>query len=323
MRSDPIFELQTAWRWREICGAFECSQAARVFYGPGEGQSLRSIAIDKFSDHYWITAWETKNELHNEKAISSIITFLKSKNALSAVLLFRPKGKVPGDPRILFGEPPSVPLVVNEHGASFLIRFLNVKHPGLFLDHLPLRLWLTKNSAGLRVLNTFSYTGSLSVAAGIGGATEVVSIDLSKTTSGWAKENWDLNKLSGSKGNFIAGDVFEWLPRSVRKSEKFDIIILDPPSFSRSKKTTFSTAKDLQTLHKMAIKLLAPQGFIITSINSEDISLAKFESDLAAAAKSLPSSFVIVEEIHLPSTFPTELGYPAERYLKGFILRAL
>src|SRR6202041_44691 len=142
------------------------------------------------------------------------------------------------------------------------------KHPGLFLDHAPLRAWLKENSKGLNVLNTFAYTGSLSVAAGVGGAKKVTTLDLSRPTLEWARENWELNRLAEKNSDFIFGDYFEWIPRLAKKNQLFDCVILDPPSFSRGKKGGFSTTKDLRTLHELALDCVAPEGVLVTSINS-------------------------------------------------------
>src|SRR5690606_24981460 len=153
----------------------------------------------------------------------------------------------------LFGEVPAGHFSVSEGGRSFLVQLQGVRHPGLFLDLAPLRDWLQARSQGWRVLNAFAYTGSLSVAAGRGGASHVTTIDLSRPTIRWAEENWRENVLPESSARFIAGDVFEWLPRLRREKAEYDCLILDPPSFSRGKKGSFSTAKDLRRLHELAI----------------------------------------------------------------------
>jgi 23S rRNA (cytosine1962-C5)-methyltransferase len=315
--------LNKAWAWRKRAGLFDDTEALRVFYGPGESaSSLVSLAIDKFGDHFWLTWWEPRGgEKMDEEIRAAVNQFLIEKGAKSAVLLHRPFRGTPETPTAFFGEVPKEPFAVTEYGAKFLIRMCDNRHPGLFLDHAPLRRWLRDRSKGLRVLNTFSYTGSLSVAAGLGGASEVVSVDLSKPTSEWAEANWKANGLSDAHARFIAGDIFEWWGR-LKKNGPFDIVILDPPSFSRGKKGAFSVVRDFERLHSAALSVLAPGGWLVTSSNSEELTWAAYETKLRAATATQNLKLNVVSLIGLPESFPTQLGRPDDRYLKGFIAMA-
>jgi 23S rRNA (cytosine1962-C5)-methyltransferase len=312
-----LSELEAAWKLREKLDVFSKSEAVRIFHGPGEGTGpLADISIDRFGDHYWITEWTKCSELEK------IGKFLEAHGARSAVHLFRPAKGLPQNPIVLFGEPPKKKFPVREGDISYLIQLTGTKHPGLFLDHAPLREWLKENSRGLTVLNTFAYTGSLSVAAGVGGAKKVTTLDLSKPTLEWARENWDLNRLSAKSADFIFGDYFEWIPRLAKKAQLFDCVILDPPSFSRGKKGGFSTAKDLIKLHELAFEVLAPGGILITSINSANISRKKYYWEVHTAAKTGKREIKILHEIELPQTFPTRTASEETRYLKGWILKS-
>lgn len=321
-------DLKHAWNWRISRGLLEKFKNLRVFHGPGEGSGgFERIAIDRYFDesekksHYWITDWGT-----DQKTIKQTISFLELQQATSVVVLARPERGVPERPVVVFGKPPTGRFEVREKlGASFYVQMAEVKHPGLFLDHAPLRFWLQEHSMGWRVLNTFAYTGSLSVASALGGAKEVTTLDLSKLTVQWALDNWKLNGLPENSGYFISGDVFEWLPRLKREGKEYDCIILDPPSFSHGKthgkKGNFSTAKDLTRLHVLAMNLLAPEGVLITSINSANVTKAKMEADIMAAAKLVKREFEIIFPIELSEAFPTRLGRQADRYLKGWVLK--
>lgn len=180
------------------------------------------------------------------------------------------------------------------------------------------------------MLNTFAYTGSLSVACGKAGAAYVTTLDLSKPTIRWAEENWDANALPRDSARFIAGDAFDWLPRLRKKMERFDCIILDPPSFSRGPSGAFSTSQDLAALHELAFALLAPGGHLVTSINSANVTRTKFLSEIHTAAKAsglAKEDLLIVREItQPPDTFPAlapEKDKDEEsRYLKGWIFRS-
>ncbi len=312
-----MFDLERAWRWREATGWFEKTQVLRVFHGPGEGTGgLQKIAVDRFGDYYWMTQWE--RDFSPE--LSSIVQFFQSKGALCMVGVKRPRHGIASEAQVLFGSPPLDGFPVEEGACQYWIQFQKTRHPGLFLDHEPLRDWLFKRVRGLRILNTFAYTGSLSVSAAQGGAKQVITLDLSRSAIEWSKKNFSLNRLDLQKHQWIVGDVFEWLCRLKRSKEIFDCIILDPPSFSRGKEGRFSTARDLEKLHRLALDVLSAEGYLITSINSAQVSWSQYESAILAAAQN-QMGFKVIQSIELPETFPTCFGQESTRYLKGWILK--
>jgi 23S rRNA (cytosine1962-C5)-methyltransferase len=323
--------LREAFAKREK--ALERSGAVRIFHGPSEGRGkgergeLSRMAIELFRaerTHAWVFVWEERGKLAlSSETRKATIEFLESVGVSGAVVLERPEKGAPADPTLLFGEVPETH-DIDEAGLRFRIRYLGTKHPGLFLDHAPLRDWLRGGGekdakiAGARVLNTFAYTGSLSVAARSGGAAAVTTLDLSRPTVNWAKENWELNfGKDDSTGDFIFGDVFEWMPKLAKRGERYDVVILDPPSFSRSEKKVFSTAKDLPALHSTALRLLNSGGTLITSINSAQVSVAKFRADIALAAQEEKRRIREIRTLGAPSA-----SFPGADYLKGWILRA-
>ncbi|EKR65004.1 methyltransferase domain protein [Leptospira weilii str. 2006001853] len=139
-------------------------------------------------------------------------------------------------------------LEVKESGLRFYINLSDYIDTGLFLDHRITRDLIRKESKGKKFLNLFSYTGSFTVYAASGGATQSLSVDLSNTYLAWAEENLKLNGLSLTKHRLLRADVMEWLYNERKKSdrEKYDLIVLDPPTFSNSKKMTgiFDIQKD-------------------------------------------------------------------------------
>jgi 23S rRNA (cytosine1962-C5)-methyltransferase len=305
------------------------SGAVRIFHGPGEGSpgDFARIAIELFRSeqtYAWVFVWEEPGSFAlSSETRETLIAFLRSLDVAGAVLLERPERGTPADASLLFGEVPEKS-DAEEEGLRFRIRYLGTKHPGLFLDHAPLRAWLRGGGekdatlAGRRVLNTFAYTGSLSVAARAGGASAVTTLDLSRPTVNWARENWEMNFGEGdASGDFIFGDVFEWLPKLAKRGDRFDVVILDPPSFSRSEKKVFSTAKDLPALHASALRLLNPQGLLITSINSAQISAAKFRAEVEAGASEENRRLREVRALGAPPE-----SFPGAEYLKGWIFRA-
>jgi 23S rRNA (cytosine1962-C5)-methyltransferase len=318
--------LRQSYEWRKNLGLFAQApaletEALRIFYGPGESEHpvLKKIAIDLFQEQAWITIWDTISEPFQKELISALQTFtIQGKPIQSIVLMDRSQKASDADVKTIFGTPPSGSFSVKEFGVPYLIRFTETKHPGLFLDHAPLREWLLKTQTGKTALNLFSYTGSLSVAAAKGGATHVTTIDLSKSTIEWAQANWANAGLKEEQGRFIYGDVLEWLPRLAKKNEQFETILCDPPSFSRSKNGTFSTQKDSKKLHELIFPLLKNGGILVTSINSENYPEVNFLKDIHDAAQATHATIQILKRVDLPETFPTRSAQLSERYLKGF-----
>lgn len=310
--------LESAWKSREGRG-----ETLRVFHGPGEGSGdLERIAIDRFGDGYWVTEWESEKGRGGwtPEVARAVTEFLKARGARHAVVMRRPEKGIPQLPERILGEGPERFEAV-EGRSRFWIRLEGTRHPGLFLDHAPLRRWLESSARGWKVLNAFAYTGSLSVAAGVGGAAQVTTLDLSKPSVAWARENWQLNGLDEAASRFVSGDVFEWLPRLKREGQAYDCVILDPPSFSRGEKGSFSTAKDLEKLHVLALGCLAPGGVLVTSINSAKIPREKYLRELVSATRAAGREGRILFDIGLPETFPTRLGREEDRYLKGWAIR--
>lgn len=172
--------------------------------------------------------------------------------------------------------------IVEENGLKFLVNLSDYLDTGLFLDHRITRQMVRENSAGKRVLNLFCYTGSFSVYAAAGGAAAVTSVDLSKTYLQWAEENMKLNGFTDkSKYNFIAADVLQYL--DTLPANHFDIIILDPPTFSNSKrmKDFLEIQRDHVMLINQCLRAMKPGGSLYFSTNYRRF---KLEADQIKAA---------------------------------------
>lgn len=315
--------LESAWSRRVALPIWKTHEALRIFHGPGEAagtHELLRFAIEKFGEHAFVTEWEPREgEGPFLPGRNVIADFLRSKNFASSVILLRLKKGTGPLTEVLFGTPPLEKITVHEGSLKSAVQFQGTRHPGLFLDHEPLRGWLQKSvRSDMRVLNTFSYTGSLSVAAGVHGA-HVTTLDLGRPVVEWAHENWKLNELPEDRGEFIVEDYFIQLPKFKKQGRAFNLILLDPPSFSRGKRGTFSTAQDLVALHELAFDVLAPGGILCTSVNSASLHPKKFEAEVREAFKKIRGAshdFQILQKIRLP-----EGTFPGDDYLKGFILK--
>ena len=187
----------------------------------------------------------------------------------------------------------SVILRVVEQGNLFLVNLSNYLDTGLFFDHRPLRKVVQDNAKDKSILNLFCYTASFSVYGAKGGAKKVTSVDLSNTYLSWAKKNFELNGLSSTneKFTFINSDVKLFLEKN---NEKFDIIILDPPTFSNSKKTQkdLDINRDWPKFVELCLKSLSKNGVLYFSTNSKKL---RFDQNLLpenVSAKDITDSTI-------------------------------
>lgn len=164
--------------------------------------------------------------------------------------------------------------VVREHQALLKVNLHDYLDTGLFLDHRPMRQKIYKTAAGKMFLNLFCYTGSVSVFAALAGA-QTTSVDMSQTYLRWAQENFELNGIPPQSHQFVNADVLEWL-RSQRPQPTYDIIFLDPPTFSNSKKMedTFEVERDQNFLVDICMGLLRSGGVLYFSNNKRRFKLS-------------------------------------------------
>lgn len=183
---------------------------------------------------------------------------------------------------------------VRENGCQYKINLTNYLDTGLFLDHRPMRQKIKEEIEGKSFLNLFCYTGSFSVAAAKGGASKVVSVDMSKTYLAWARENFELNDLSAKSADFVHSDVFEYLKSN---DSSFDVIFCDPPSFSNSKRMegSFDVQRDHAGLIRLCLSRLKEGGKLYFSNNFRKF---KLDPDLVnqfapkdISLKTIPQDF--------------------------------
>jgi 23S rRNA (guanine2445-N2)-methyltransferase / 23S rRNA (guanine2069-N7)-methyltransferase len=192
-----------------------------------------------------------------------------------------------------------------EGGCKLLVNFEDYLDTGLFLDHRPIRLLIQKQAKGKRFLNLFAYTGSVTVHAAVGGAVATTTVDMSNTYLSWAKNNLALNPSQGEH-EFIQADCLEWLSNEAKQTHprQYDLIFLDPPTFSNSKRMddVFDIQLDHAQLINNAMRLLVDDGVLYFSTN-----FRRFKIDLAAlselhlndiTAATIPKDFARNTKIH-------------------------
>ena len=167
------------------------------------------------------------------------------------------------------------PFMVHEHGLRFEVDLERYLDTGLFLDHRSTRAMVRTQASNKRFLNLFAYTGSFTVHAIAGGARSSLTLDLSNTYSEWTRRNLALNRLDQPEHQVVATDVLRWLEGAPRRDERFDLIVLDPPSFSNSKRmdTSFDVQRDHAWVINRTLLRLAPDGLLLFSTNRQGFEL--------------------------------------------------
>lgn len=189
-------------------------------------------------------------------------------------------------PAHLAGPEVNEPFLILENGIASEISFQSGYSQGIFLDQRDNRAEVRRLMApGLRLLNTFAYTGAFSVAGAMAGA-ETTTLDLSQPYLDWARRNFSHNSLDPAAHHFCKGDTFHWLRRFAKQGRVFDGIILDPPTFSRDEKgKVFRVEKDFGELAALAIDILAPDGWLLCSTNCRNLGLNEFQKQLRNASR--------------------------------------
>jgi len=208
---------------------------------------------------------------------------------------------------------------VRENGLRFALRFDEGYSVGLFLDQRDNRRRLLTRyiapklelPAAPEVLNAFAYTCGFSVCAAAGGA-HVTSLDLSKKYLEWGRRNFVLNDLDPARHDFIYGDAFDWFHRLAKKKRLYDMIILDPPTFSRSKESgVFQVEKDYPVLMNAALPLLKPTGLILASSNAATLEPGKFLNEIDHSLMQSHRRLLARQYIPQPPDFPVHRDEPA------------
>lgn len=234
-------------------------------------------------------------------------------------------------PQHLLGERAAPEFVVRENGLRFRLSFQEGYSVGLFLDQRDNRRRLLVNhvaagfplfpggAVGAEVLNTFAYTCSFSVCLAKAGA-RVTSLDLSRKYLDWGKRQFELNGLDAAGHDFIYGDVFDWLQRLAKKGRRYEVIILDPPTFLRSKQGgTFRVEQDYGQLVSAALVLLKPGGVLFASTNTASVRPEKFLESVTLAVRAAGRTVSQQHYVPQPPDFPVSRAEPA--YLKTIWVR--
>jgi 23S rRNA (cytosine1962-C5)-methyltransferase len=291
----------------------------RVFNGEGDG--IGGLTIDYFNGYYLINYY-SKGIYHFKALIEKALSKSVEYDAIYEKMRFSEDGDETPNDGFVMGKPAAFPILVRENDVQFAIYFNDGAMVGLFLDQRDVRRAIRHQYAkGKVVLNTFAYTGAFSVFAALGGAKQVYSVDLANRTSERITENYQLNDVNPESHPVIIEDIFNYFKFAQKKNLKYDLVILDPPSFAKSKQFTFSAEKDYPELLADAIRITEPGGIIIASTNAASFDMAKFKQLIGKGFNLARARFEIVETFKQPRDFKYNHAYPEGNYLKVLAIR--
>ncbi len=314
----------------------QATHAYRLIHGVTDGWP--GWYVDRLGD-FLLSQSEQLLTARERETLEQLLRKFSLRGAYHKILKRRVRQLASKDvsPRLVVGEAAPDEFVVRENDHQFALSFNEGYSVGLFLDQRENRRRLQTHyiapdfflggSAGessrlaLEVLNAFSYTCGFSVCAAKAGAT-VTSLDLSKKYLDWGKRNFVLSQLDPARHEFIFGDAFDWMKRLGKKNRQFDVIILDPPTFSNSKEQgTFRAERDYGKLIQTALPLLKSGGVLLASTNAASLEPESFMETINVSVKSMKRKIIQQHYVPQPADFPISREEPA--YLKTVWLKIL
>ena len=288
----------------------DLTTAFRLFNQEGDG--FGGLTVDLYGD-YAVFSWYNSYVYQIRQTISEAFRQVFPE-VLGAYEKIRFKGLDYESAHVYGQEAPDF-FTVLENGVLYQVFMNDGLMTGIFLDQHEVRGSLVDGLAmGKSLLNMFSYTAAFSVAAAMGGASQTTSVDLAKRSRELSQAHFQANGISTGDHRFIVMDVFEYFKYAKRKGLTYDVIVLDPPSFARNKKQTFSVAKDYHKLISQSLEILNPGGIIIASTNAANVSRQKFTEQIDKGFAG--RSYQILNKYGLPADFAYNKKDESSNYLK-------
>lgn len=293
--------------------------AFRVFNGEGDG--IGGLIIECFNGYYVIN-WYSKGIYKFRDEVINSLKQLVDFKGIYQKKRFSEDGKYIEQDDFIMGERAEDPIVVKENGVNFAVYLNDGAMVGVFLDQREVRKTIKdKYSKDKTVLNLFSYTGAFSVFAALGGAKTTLSVDLANRSLPKTIEQFSINNIDLESQEIVVEDVFNYFKYAVKKELKFDLVIIDPPSFAKSKNFKFSAEKDYKDLLKQAIAITEEHGIIVASTNCSSFNMDKFKEFIKDAFMESNIGYKILEEFTLPQDFKTIDEFKEGNYLKVVFIK--
>jgi len=312
-------QFQAAITLRENHADLTETNAYRLVNAEGDG--LPGLTVDRYGDYLMVQLYCEGWRPHLKLVTSVVQEFLQpvgiyektrpqNTRELEAVSDSKKYG------RLLTGKPAPQRFEVLENGLTFLVALEEGLNTGLFLDQRENRRTLMPRIAGKRFLNLFAYTGAFSVAAAAAGSSQVTSVDVSPGYTDWNRSNFVVNRLNPGKHRFLVGDCLVKLTELAAVKERFEIILMDPPTFSTTGKGRFTTRGGTSDLVAACLPLLEEGGLLICSSNHQKTDLSDYLKELRRGALQAGVELRVIGQKGQPVDFPYPVSYPEGRYLK-------
>lgn len=320
---DRDFILQrvaNAWEYRKK--VTDTSSCRLIF---GEADFLPGIVVDKFGDVLVVESLALGIDRLKEMIVDCIIEVLDKDHIEIRGVYERSDAKVrlnEGMERVkgFIGQPFDTRVPIEENGVRYIVDVENGQKTGFFLDQKYNRLAVQKLCAGASVLDCFTHTGSFALNAGVAGASHVLGVDASALAVEQARENADLNGLS-DRVEFMCADVFELLPKLEKENKMFDVVILDPPAFTKSRNSVKNAVKGYREINLRGMKLVRPGGFLVTCSCSHFMTYELFTKTIHQAAANVHKRLRQVEFRTQAPDHPILWSADESYYLKFYIFQ--
>jgi 23S rRNA (cytosine1962-C5)-methyltransferase len=309
------WRVERALRLRKALGLPGADHAYRLVHGAGDG--LPGFACDVLGPTAVVYVYGAGLRALGKQLAEAIVGFAQLRGA---VVKLRARGGADSVEQDVVGVSPDDKVIVTEHGVPFEIHPHGGLNHGLFTDMREHRRGLARFVAGARVLNLFSYTGALSVACARAGAATVTSVDTSAGVQAWAAGNFARSGLGDAKRwRFETGDAVRFLQRAARDKERYDVVLIDPPTFSTARGSPWTLDRDYPELIAKAAAVIPTDGLLWLAANTHELgSLAKLAQKGLRTASRVGA---VLEQGGLPPEYPTLAAQPHDRYLQVCLLR--
>jgi 23S rRNA (cytosine1962-C5)-methyltransferase len=268
------------------------------------GDALPGVAADAYADWVVVKLITPEAAAHRQE-ISAAFAAFGARGVYLELCLRDQRADQERGRVLVLGEAAPDPLVVHEAGIMYQVTLGGQASPGLFVDQRDNRVRLARVAQGGKVLNLFAHTCAFSVAAAWGGAREVVSVDLSARALERGRENFALNGLDPNAHRWYREDVARWLGRAGRRGERFDWIVLDPPTFSGGGAgRSFAVARDYPSVAAAALRLLLPGGCLLAVTNHRQTTIERLRRLVRAAARDAGRELVSLRDLPPPLDCP-------------------
>jgi 23S rRNA (cytosine1962-C5)-methyltransferase len=293
------------------------TNAYRLLHGEGDG--LPGFTCDRYANSAVL-------KLDGEAALARSAEFVACLTPCLArlgvdSLLLRTGRKQDQDTQLVWGAPPARELTVLERGMRLVTNLYDGQKTGLFLDHRETRYRVRQLARGHAVLNLYGYTGGFSVAAGLGGARSVTTVDTAKPALALAEQSFRANGLDPALHTCHASDALEFLSQAAKRGERYELVIADPPNFAPRQNTLDKALAAYEALHSAALRVLAPAGFYLAASCSSHVDRAAFEETLRRGAGHARRVVQVLERSSAPADHPRLLAFPEGDYLKVILTR--